>query len=363
MVERMRRPSVRNSVSAATPRRLGYSCGPMKAVITGGNGFLGRALAQRLAAERVEIILLTRPGSQRIDLPGVPVTWREGDITDPATLVHAFDGAEGIIHAAGMLGRAGVSDETYRRVNAEGTRHVLAAVGEALAAGRLPPGARVLHVSSAGVLGPLPPGDTTTVFDEAFPVAPSNGYERSKALAEQYVAEFVAGGLPVVVARPEFVYGRGDMHVLGLFRAIQRGAFFYIGDGRNDCHPTYVTDAADGLVLALQRGTAGEVYQITGLRPVSFRELAETVASELGVTPPRFSVPRPLALAGATALEGVGRLSGRDVPLSRTGVAFFSESRRFTWAKAQQALGYAPQVELPEGVARTVAWYRANGQL
>jgi nucleoside-diphosphate-sugar epimerase len=147
---------------------------------------------------------------------------------------------------------------------------------------------------------------------------------------------------------------------LGLFRAIRRGIFFYIGDGGNTCHPTYVDDMVDGLLACLRRGAVGGVYHIAGPRPLPFRELAETIAAELGVPPPRRRMPVPLAWLGAAGLEAAGKLTGRDVPLSRTGVAFFSENRRSTYARAERELGFTPQVELQEGVARTVAWYRAE---
>lgn len=333
----------------------------MKAVITGATGFLGGAVARQLATEGVEVHALVRSHSDRHRLADCPITWQIGDITDPATLSHVFDDADWIIHAAGLLGRAGISAETYLRVNAEGARNVMEAVAGARSAGRLPESARLLHISSAGVLGPLPPRDRTAIVDETVPLAPSNRYEHSKAQAENYAREFSLSGLPVIIARPEFVYGPGDTHVLGIFRAIQRGAFFYIGNGHNTCHPTYIDDLVEGLLLCLRRGEPGEIYQITGQRPVSFRQLAETIAGELGVRKPALRVPRALAWAGAAGLEVAGKLTGRPVPLSRTGVAFFSEHRRSTYAKAHRDLGYTPQVELAEGVARSVAWYRAEG--
>ena len=336
----------------------------MKVLLTGATGFVGGAVARRLAAEGVELHALTLPGSDRSRLAGVPVTFHSGDITAPAGLDALFDGATWIIHAAGMLGRAGVSETTYRRVNAEGTRHVLAAADAAWRAGRTAADLRVLHVSSAGVLGPIRVAQAAGAhYDETSPLAPSNAYERSKALAEQYAAGFAAGGLPLVIARPEFIYGPGDVHVLGLFRAIRRGVFFYIGDGANTCHPTYVEDIVDGLLACLRRGAVGGVYHIAGPRPLPFRELAETIAAALDVPPPRRRVPVPLAWLGAAGLEAAGKLAGRAVPLSRTGVAFFSENRRSTYARAERELGFTPRVELPEGVARTVAWYRAQGLL
>jgi len=335
---------------------------PRKIAITGATGFLGGALTQRLLAEDHFVRALIRPDKPR---PGLSqeVEWIEGDLDDPDALGRLVDGADWIIHAAGILGEFGVSEETYRHVNAEGTRHVLDAVTIALADGRLGPNARVLHVGSAGVLGPIRHRSEDFTFDETMPPAPSNAYERSKALAESYAREFALAGLPVIVARPEFVYGPGDEHVLGMFRAIQRGIFFYVGHGRNHCHPTYIDDAVDGMLACLLQGRTGQAYQIAGPRSVSFRELAETIAIELGVRPPRLSVPRFITISGAAVLEAVGSLTGRAIPLSRTGAAFFSEDRRFTTAKARQELVYKPQIELEEGIRRTVAWYRAEGLL
>ena len=379
----------------------------MKVVLTGATGFVGGAVARRLAAEGADVHALALPSSDRTRLAGCPVSFHTGDITDPAGLAGLFDGARWVIHAAGMLGRFGVSEATYTRINAEGVGHVLAAVERAWKQGRTAADLRVLHVSSAGVLGPVrvtsedvvsgqwsvvseevvsgqwsvvseevtsdelrttsgAPLDSSLVtrrssLDETSPLAPSNAYERSKALGEEVAAGYARDGLPLVVARPEFIYGPGDTHVLGLFRAIRRGMFFYIGDGTNTCHPTYVDDMVDGLLACLRQGAPGAVYHIAGPRPLPFRELAETIAAELGAPSPRLRVPVPLAWLGAAGLEAAGTLLGRDVPLSRTGVAFFSESRRSTYARAERELGFTPQVDLREGVARTVAWYRAEG--
>ena len=253
--------------------------------ITGATGFLGGALAKRLLAEGHTIRALSRTTGHD-DFPS-GVEWITGDLADPASLSALVTGADRIIHAAGILGEFGIREEDYRQINAEGTRQVLAATTAALVDGRLGPEARVLHVGSAGILGPIRGRADGFRFDETMPFAPSNAYERSKALAESYAREFALAGLPVVIVRPEFVYGPGDRHVLGLFRAIERGMFFYVGSGNNHCHPTYIDDAVEGMVAGLQTGRVGQAYQIAGPRSVSFRELAETIAAALGVPPPR----------------------------------------------------------------------------
>jgi nucleoside-diphosphate-sugar epimerase len=325
----------------------------MRVAITGVTGFVGGALAEALAADGHEIVGVARPlSTKKIGRGLTPfnadlVSWREGDVTDPASLRGAFDNVDWLIHAAGMLGQAGVPEADYFRLHEGGTANVLS---EAQRAGVK----RVLYISSPGVLGPIsgPPADETT------PLAPSNPYERSKAAAERVARQFAQDGLPVVIARPEFIYGPGDLHVLGLFQAVGNGRFFTIDGGYHTCHPTYIEDAAAGMILALKNGQSGEIYHVTGPEPVTFRELGDTIAAALNVSPPRINLPRWLAWLGAAGLELLAGLIGRQPPLSLTGVAFFSEDRRFSWQKAQRELGYAPQFDLERGVTATVNWYR-----
>jgi dihydroflavonol-4-reductase len=325
----------------------------MRVALTGATGFLGRALARALAQQGVDLHVLCRRTSDRSPLDGMAVTFHEGDVTIPESLHELVAGAEWIIHAAGQLGRATVPERAYQRLNVEGTRHVMAA---ALTTGD---GPRVLHLSSPGVLGPTGSHPAT----EGAPYAPSSPYERSKAAAEQVALEFSERGLPVVIARPGFIYGPGDRHVLGMFRAVRRGRYFYIGGGRALCQPTFIDDAVAGMLACMSRGRAGEVYHLAGPRALTFREMGETIAAALGVSPPRLSLPRWPVMIGAAGLEIASRLTGREPPLSRTGVAFFSEDRVYSWEKARLELEYAPQHDLEDGVRCTVAWYRDRGWL
>ncbi len=324
-----------------------------KIVITGATGFVGAAMTRALHGRDHHIVGLARETSSRDRLSDLNLDWIVADVLDPSSLEGAFDGADFVIHAAGMLGQAGIDESVYHQLHVEGTNHVLAEVENSA---EMP---KVLYVSSPGVLGPIdgPPADETA------PYAPSNPYERSKAAAEQLVRVYARSGLLVVIARPEFIYGPGDLHVLGMYQTIQRGLFFYMGNGRNKCHPTYIDDAVDGMIRVLEQGRAGEIYHITGPRPVTFRELAETISAEIGVAPPKLAVPRGLAMVGAIGMEAAGKVLGREMPLSRTGVAFFSENRRFSWQKARDELGYQPTFDLKKGQAATVAWYKANNYL
>ncbi|MDX1415730.1 MAG: NAD-dependent epimerase/dehydratase family protein [Candidatus Promineifilaceae bacterium] len=321
--------------------------------ITGATGFVGSSLAKALVAAGGEVCALARPSSSPKRLSDTAVKWLAADISQPETLHGLFHNTDYVIHAAGMLGQAGIPEKAYHELHVEGTRHVLDEVAAT------DPTPKVLYISSPGVLGPIN-GPAAT---EDSPIAPGNPYERSKAVAEQLVGVYAAAGLPVVITRPEFIYGPGDTHVLGLFRAIQQGRFFFIGDGRNTCHPTYVSDAVDGMLRCLEQGKRGEIYHIAGPRPITFRELATAISGALGVSPPRVQIPRLIASAGAGLFEGLGRITHRQTPLSRDGVAFFSENRRFSWAKAKSELNYQPQIDIQMGTVKTVDWYRQLGYL
>jgi nucleoside-diphosphate-sugar epimerase len=320
----------------------------MRVFITGATGFVGGALARALAAEGAEIHALVRAASSRASLNGIPVQWHEGDITDPESLSRFFARAEWVIHSAGQLGEAGLTEDVYQRLNVVGTRNVL---GAAMASGGRP---RVLHVSSPGVLGPT----GKTLADETAPYHATNWYEKTKAAAEEVVRFYAAQGLPVTMARPGFIYGPGDKHVLRLFQAVKQGRFFYIDGGRHICHPTFISDAVDGMLLCLKQGRAGEAYHILGPKPVTFRELGTELAKALGVPAPRLSMPKPLAAMGAWGLELAAKVTGKKPPLTRTGVDFFGEDRQYSWQKAKRELGYQPRYELADGLATTVAWYK-----
>jgi dihydroflavonol-4-reductase len=326
----------------------------MVALVVGGTGFIGRHIVRKLASDGIRVRVLVRPGRPVVSM-GPDVELVSGDIHDVDSLRACARGADLVFSAFGILGQWRCPKKRYWEVNSEGVRNLLR--------GCLQSGVRqFIHVSSAGVLGPLPGGVTA---DETFPFNPSNIYEKTKCQAEKNIRAFgERHRLPFTIIRPEFVYGPGDTHVLGLFRAIERRKFFIIGNGQSHLHPTYIDDLIRGIWLCVDNSDAfGQTFLITGGRSLTVEELATIMAEELGVCPRKWKIPLSVARLAACGLGIAGKLAGAEPPLTPSRVRFFTENRSFTFEKARAGLGYAPRVDFREGAKRTIRWYRDHGYL
>jgi len=201
--------------------------------------------------------------------------------------------------------------------------------------------------------------------DETAPLAPGDVYQASKAEAEVLAMGFHRErGLPVTVVRPGAIYGPGETRFLKLFRAIARGRYAIVGTGLTFYHPVYIDDLVAGFLLALGRPEAvGQAFLLCGPSYVTQRDLAALVARHTGGQVLPFRIPAlPIQWAG-DLVEAVCVPLGLEPPLHRRRVDFWTKSRAFTIEKARRLLGYAPKVDLDEGIARTAASYREAGWL
>ena len=324
----------------------------MRVAVTGATGFLGAALCHGLAAAGHDVVAVIRTTSDQSRIRDLNPTIRYADVSNQDGMAQAFQGCDWLVHAAGRLGAFGISEADYMALHVDGTRNVLLA---AQAVGIK----RVMHVSSPGVLG----STQSEPKDESADYGATNRYERSKAAGEQVALDFAKAGLPVIVTRPEFVYGPGDTHVLDLFKAVQSGRIFLIDGGNSHCHPTYIDDAVTGMLLCLEKGKSGEIYHIAGQESLPMRDFLDLIANAQNVAPPRISLPGKLLRPASRVAEMIGERLGIKPPLTPSAVDFFSTSYRFSIEKARRELGYEPQVSTADGVARSVAWYRGRGWL
>jgi nucleoside-diphosphate-sugar epimerase len=325
-----------------------------RTLVTGATGFTGGALARRLASHNDPVRALVRDQARAAPLAGLGVEIVEGDLCDPAALREAMRGVDLVYHIAALYRQQGVEPRLFREVNATAVQHLLdAAIEEGVS--------RFVHCSTVGVHGDVKRPPAT----EEAPFAPGDLYQESKLEGERIAARYMAEKrLPISIFRPVGIYGPGDLRFLKLFRGIKRGRFPMIGTGRTLWHGVYIDDLVDGIIRC---GTAdrsvGETFILGGPEYTTLNELVATVAEELGARPPWLRIPLAPVYAAAAACEAVCRPLGLEPPLHRRRVDFFTKNRAFDISKARRLLGYAPEVSIREGVARTVAWYAEQGLL
>jgi len=322
-------------------------------LVTGATGFTGGNLARRLAAQRHNVRVLVRDAATVPLLAADGIDARLGQLTSFNDVIAAARGCDQIYHIAAVFRTAGHPDSYYRDVNVGGTRNVLEAA-------RCLDCERVVHCSTGGVHGHIanPPAD------EAYPFCPGDIYQRTKLEAELEASAAASRGQRVVIVRPGPIYGEGDLRFLKLYRAIARGVFVMIGNGRPKLHMVHIDDLVDGIMLCGSiEAAVGEVFILAGPEAPTLHEIVRHIARAVGVAPPRWRIPVWPVMAASFLCESVCVPLRIDPPLHRRRVSFFTHHREFDCSKAVRLLGYAPKVGVAEGIARTADWYRAAGYL
>jgi nucleoside-diphosphate-sugar epimerase len=315
------------------------------AFVTGGSGFIGGRLIERLRADGHTVRALARSdrAAARIsERGGEPVA---GDLNNVDAMRAGAEGCEWAFHAAANLQDWGPPEE-FERDNVEGTRNVLRASAQAGVR-------RFVHV---GTEAALLAGRPLVNVDETAPLRPDSPalYSSSKARAEQFVSDANREGFETVVVRPRFVWGRGDTTVLPtMVELVRSGRFAWIGGGRHLTSTTHVDNAVEGLVLGATRGAAGNAYFVSDGEPVVFREFVTELLSTEGVEPPTRSIPASVAGVLASVSETAWRtlsLPGRP-PVTRFAYWVSSQECTIRIDKARQQLGYEPVRSRADGLA------------
>ena len=280
----------------------------------------------------------------------LPIEQARGDLDDPASLVTATRDVDIVYHVAAAVSDWG-SLSYFRRVNVQGTRHVLDAMGQ----NGVP---RLVYVSSAAVHSFIDAQD----MDEHSPQLPTSyPYCQTKREAEALVLQYHREGrVAATIVRPGDLYGPGDRVVLlKLDKLLRMGAMPYVAGGYKLGAFTYVENLADGLILAgTSQRALGQAYIITDGVKTTWREYFAGLTRALGYPEPHLSVSPALAYGAASALESVyGALGvGARPPITRYLAIHMSNDFHFSIAKAGEQIGYQPRVGMDEALARTATW-------
>lgn len=324
-------------------------------IVTGGAGFIGSHLVERLAGRGERVRVVERPGAEVGHLPrGVEVVF--ADIRDRNAVAEALRGGRRVYHLAANPNLWVRDRAEFAAVNHRGTVHVLDAALDAGAE-------RVLHTSTESILtcaradGPIAEDVEVTLDDAVGP------YCRSKLLAENEAMARAREGKPVVVANPTMPVGPGDRGPsppTRLIRDFCRGAL----PARMDCTLNLidVRDVAEGLVRTMERGEPGRRYLLGG-ENLTLVGLLGVLSELTGVTVPRWRVPYPVGLAVAHFSEfWADRVTGRTPKATVTGVRLTRRTMHFDASRSLAALDLTPR-PARESLADAVAWLRRTGQI
>jgi 2-alkyl-3-oxoalkanoate reductase len=328
----------------------------VRVLVTGGSGFVGSYVAEQLDALGHTVRALVRPRSDCKFLKTLKnVEFAPGAIEDRASLDTAVRGVDAVVHVAGLV-KARRSEDFFA-VNTEGTKNLLAA-----AEARAPGLKRFVYVSSLSAVGPS--ADGKPVPDDA-PPRPVSQYGRSKLAGERAVLA-AKDRIPVTVIRPPLIYGPRDRETLAFFTSVKRGVLPVLGDGANTLSVVYGEDCAAAIVrAAVSNGASGRTYFVEDGSVYVWRDALSEVEKALGRRAFfRVGLPMPAVMVAAAATQLYGKVTRTAQMLT---LDKLNELKQRHWvcegSGARRELGWQPRTAWPDGVAKTVAWYRQSGWL
>jgi nucleoside-diphosphate-sugar epimerase len=336
----------------------------MSTLVTGGTGFLGRRIVERLLVQGRGVTVLGRTPAP--DLVARGVKFIRASLDDPAAVEAACAGITTVFHTAARVGVWGRYDDFFR-TNVLGTR--------ALLAGCRRHGVRTfVHTSTPSVVYN---GRDLAGANESLPLTAAcpSPYPLTKAIAEREVLAANSPALRTIALRPHLIWGIGDPHLVPRVLARARaGRLRIIGSGRNRVDLVHIENAVDAHLLAEQAlglchvirdkagAPAGQAYFITNDEPVVLWDWINELLTALGES----RVTKKISL-GAASLLGVAcetawrvlTLKG-EPPMTRFIAAELAKDHWFDLTAARRDLGYTPRISMAAGTAELVAWYQAR---
>lgn len=330
----------------------------MRALVTGGGGFLGRAIVEHLLREGHDVAILARGSYPEVEALGA--TTLRGDICDPATVTRAVEGRDVVFHVAAKAGVWGDRAD-FERTNVDGTANVVAAC-------RVAGVPKLVHTSSPSVVFDGKDHVDATADDLPYPARYEALYPETKARAERLVLDANGPALATVALRPHLVWGPRDPHLLPrLFARARAGKLRIVGPGDNRVSVTYVDNAAAAHVqaaAALAPGApcAGRAYFVNDPDPIVLWPWLNGLFRRVGIPPVTRSVPLWGGLAAGSAAETAWSLFGLagEPPLTRFVALQLATTHTYDVGPAVRDFGYAPPVGAEDAIERTVAWWREN---
>lgn len=327
------------------------------ALVTGGSGFLGRAIVKLLLAENLKVRVLCRKNYPDLLAAGCEIY--QGEISDLEVVTKAVEGCEMVFHTAA---KAGVEEpySEYERINYQGTLNVLDAC-------RSHKVRRLIYTSSPSVAfshGNICGGDESLPYPDYHDAY----YPRTKCMAEREILKKNSSELATVALRPHLIWGPGDNHLAPrLVSRARAGGLKFVGDGKNVVDTVYIDNAAKAHILAAQAlfpgsKVAGKAYFITNGDPRPISEITNLIIGAAGIAPVTATISPKIAwligLICETAFK-LFKLKG-EPPITRWMAAELSTSHWFKIDAARNDFGYTPEVSIEQGIEKLRQWYQEH---
>lgn len=329
----------------------------MKALVTGGGGFLGRAIVDQLLQRGDRVTVFARGAYPDLEKIGAHLI--QGDIRDLGAITTACKGIDTVFHVAAKAGLWGDWDGFYN-VNVTGTENVITAC-------RTNDVPRLIYTSSPSVIFD---GKDQCGVDESYPYPThyENAYPHTKAMGEQRILEANDRNILTTSLRPHLIFGPGDNHLIpSLLARAREGKVPQIGDGTNKVDLTYVEDAARAHLLAADAlhpdsPVAGSTYFISQDAPVVLWSWINNLLSALEMQPIRMKLPLWLARAAGACLVAVHhgfhlRGEPRITPFLASELA---QNHYYDITRAKTDFGYSPTLTMSQATHKTITWLKTR---
>jgi nucleoside-diphosphate-sugar epimerase len=321
----------------------------MNALVTGGGGFLGRAVVCRLLGRGAHVRSFSRANYP--DLAAIGVVQVQGDLADQAAVLRAAEGCDIVFHVAAKAGVWGRYHDYYQ-ANVAGTENVVSAC--------LAHGIRKLVFTSSPSVVYHGRDQEGVDESEPYPERYAAHYPRTKAMAERFVMHSNGPELATVSLRPHLIWGPGDNHLIPrILERARTGKFRSIGNKPKLVDTIYIDNAADAHLMAADRlyvgsPIGGKTFFLSQGEPVPLWDFINRIVAVAGHPPITRHVPAGTAYVAGAILELTHRLFRRqgEPRMTRFLARQLSTAHWFDISAARRDIGYEPKVSIDEGLRR-----------
>lgn len=328
----------------------------MNILITGGTGFIGLLLIDKLLGKGHKIRVLVRNEDKARRLLGNKCSIWVGDITNKISLNGCCDGIDVVYQLVAKTGNdlpSATTLESFRDVNVRGLNNICQ---EAIKAGVK----RFISVSSIAAMGIVKNGK----INGDSPCEPYLPYQISKREGELLVLKLVKErNFPAIIVRPAKVYGVGEREYsyLSIAKLCKKGFFPKVGTGKNLVSHCYITDLIDGLVSCLDRGKIGSIYIFASEKSIGLNDSAKMIAKLLGKKIILIPIPKWFMISVASIIEHICIAIGKKTPVTKRNVEAATTDRVYDLSKEKAELGFISKISMEEGITRVISYYQERG--